>query len=374
MSGRASSGMPRAGSTVVVKVGSSSVSLPGGGVDREAIRSIVDSVASAHKQGVSVCLVSSGAIAAGIPTLGLRRRPDNLVELQVLAAVGQTKLMQAYSEAFGYHGLMVGQVLLTALDFSDRRHYLNARSALQRMLEMGVVPIVNENDTVATDEIRFGDNDRLGALVAQLVSASLYLVLTDTEGLYTTDPRLDESATLLEEVRAFDAEMIRYAGGPGTEVGSGGMLSKLLATRIAAWSGIPSIIAYARTEDVVMRAVRGERLGTEVKAHTPGLPARKAWIAFGAFPAGKIEVDEGALRALKEKGASLLPVGVRKVEGDFEAGDAVEVCFGGQVVAKGISRISAEEVRSRAGKRSAELGGAAEEVIHRDDLVVFPDA
>jgi glutamate 5-kinase len=359
---------------VVVKIGSASISRPDGGLDRDAFEEIVASLDLALRDDAEVCVVSSGAIAAGLPALGLVKRPRQIEDLQVLAAVGQSELMRAYSETFAARGRVVGQVLLTALDFAERRHYLNARNALLRMLELGVIPVINENDTVATDEIRFGDNDRLGALVSQLVGASLYLILTDTEGVYTADPRLDASATLIEEVSALDEEMIRFAGGAGSELGSGGMLSKLLASRIAAWSGIRCVIAHSRTQDVVRRALRGESVGTEIKPHSPPLPSRKAWIAFGTFPCGKIEVDKGAERALKEKGASLLPVGVRKVEGSFEAGDAVEIAAGGEVFAKGIVRMDAASVRQVAGKRTEELAVGVEEIVHRDDLVVFPSS
>ncbi len=361
-------------SRVVVKVGSASIAAPTGGIDSEKLAAVVSSVASAHKAGHEIVLVSSGAIAAGLPRLGLKSRPAAIVDLQVLAAVGQTELMERYSASFAQSGIKIGQVLLTAMDFADRAHYLNARNALERMLELGVIPVVNENDTVATDEIRFGDNDRLGALVAQLVGASLYLILTDTAGVFTADPKLDNAATLLEEVVAFDKEMEKIAGGTGSSLGSGGMLSKLLATRMVAWSGIRAVIAFAHSEDVVRRACEGENVGTEVKPHHPPLSARKAWIAFGAFPEGKIFVDDGAKRALVEKGASLLPVGVRKVDGDFDSGSAVEIADqSGEVFGKGISRAAAHMVRRAAGKRLQDLDGdSIQEVIHRDDMVIFP--
>lgn len=359
---------------VVVKVGSASIAAPEGGIDAERLGGVVRSVASACRSGYRVALVSSGAIAAGLPLLGVEKRPTAIEDLQVLAAVGQPALMQSYSSAFARSGITAGQVLLTAMDFSDRAHYLNARNTLGRMLDLGVVPIVNENDTVATDEIRFGDNDRLGALVAQLLGASLYLMLTDTEGVFTADPKLDRAATLLEEVKAFDEEMEKVAGGAGSLLGSGGMLSKLLATRMVAWTGIRAVISYAHGDDVVRRAAAGENVGTEVGPHHPPLPARKAWIAFGAFPAGKVLVDGGAKRALVEKGASLLPVGVRKVDGDFDYGSAVEIADeSGEVFGKGITRVSASEARLVAGKRSSEFGGSeVQEIVHRDDMVIFP--
>lgn len=359
---------------VVVKVGSAGVAAPGGGIDSEHLEDVASSVASAHKAGYQVVLVSSGAIAAGLPLLGMEERPTTIEDLQVLAAVGQTALMERYCAAFARSGITAGQVLLTATDFSERAHYLNARNALERMLELGIVPVVNENDTVATDEIRFGDNDRLGALVAQLLGASLYLILTDTEGVFTADPKLDRAATLLEEIKAFDKELERMAGGSGSALGSGGMLSKLLATRMVAWTGIRAVIAYAHVEDVVRRAAVGENVGTEVKPHHPPLSARKAWIAFGALPGGKVFVDGGAKQALVEKGASLLPVGVRKVEGDFDVGSAIEIADeSGEVFGKGIARASASETRSVAGKRSTQLDGSpVEEIVHRDDMVIFP--
>ncbi|MER3395795.1 MAG: glutamate 5-kinase [Acidimicrobiia bacterium] len=362
-------------SRVVVKVGSASIAPPEGGIDPELLEGVVKSVSAARRDGTEVILVSSGAIAAGLPLLGMTQRPSGIEDLQVLAAVGQTVLMQSYANAFGKEGFVTGQVLLTSADFSQRSHYLNARNAIERMLELGIVPVVNENDTVATDEIRFGDNDRLGALVAQLVGASLYLILTDTEGVFTSDPKLDREATLLEEVKAFDEEMEKIAGGTGSMLGSGGMLSKLLATRMVAWTGIRAVIAYAHAPDVVRVALAGQRVGTEVKPHYPPLPARKAWIAFGAFPEGKIVVDSGARRALEQKGASLLPVGVRKVEGDFDVGSAVEIADeSGAVFGKGITRLSASQLIEVAGKRTSDLGGSGvAEVVHRDDMVILPN-
>ncbi len=360
-------------SRIVVKVGSASIADPSGGLHRSRLEKVVASVVSAHRQGHEVAVVSSGAIAAGLPILGFGRRPSAIEDLQVLAAVGQSALIQGYAAIFGESGIRCGQVLLTALDFAEREHYLNARRALDRMFDLGVVPIVNENDTVATDEIRFGDNDRLGALVAQLAGASLYLILTDTEGVFTADPKLDESATLLEEVTAFDAELQAAAGGAGSPVGSGGMLSKLAAAKMASWCGIRVVISHAHSEDVVVRALAGERVGTEIKPHMPPLTARKAWIAFGASPQGKLFVDEGARRALVEKGASLLAVGVRKVDGEFDVGSAVEIADeAGRIFAKGIAKLPADRARSVAGKRSFELGHDPGEVVHRDDMVVLP--
>ena len=273
-------------------------------------------------------MVTSGAIGAGLPALGLGgdKRPRDAVTLQALSAVGQSRLMGVYDDELGRHDLVVGQVLLAPLDFVERRQYLQARGTLLRLLELGVVPVVNENDAIADDEIRFGDNDRIAALVAHLIDADLLVLLTDTPGLLSADPRLDPSASLIEEIVEIDKSMEAVAGGPGTVGGSGGMASKVAAAKIAAWSGVRTVIAAAERPDVLTGAVAGTPgMGTVVQPHDRDLPARKLWIAFAVGSAGTVVVDPGARRALERGGVSLLPAGVERVEGDFDADDAVEI-------------------------------------------------
>ena len=362
------------GRTVVVKLGSSSVTGPGGDLDPAAVDGLCAEVAELQGAGHSIVLVSSGAIAAGWAVIGEGPRPADLATLQAVSAVGQHRLMRLYDDALGTRGLHVGQVLLAPLDFAHRQQYLHARQTLSRLLELGVVPVVNENDATSDDEIRFGDNDRLAALVAHLVAADLLLLLTDTPGLLTADPRTDEQASLIEEVEEVDHELEAVAGGAGSEVGSGGMASKLAAARIAAWSGVATVIAHAGRPGVLGAALRGEAgVGTVFRARGRRLPARKLWIAFALAPAGVLHVDEGARRALVEAEASLLPAGIVRVEGRFGAEDAVEVVGpDGVVFAKGLVRHSSAVLASLAGRRTTELPeGAEHEAVHRDDLVVL---
>jgi glutamate 5-kinase len=286
--------------------------------------------------------------------------------------VGQPRLMERLGATLGRHGLVAGQVLLTPHDFGQRSQYLHARDTLARLLDLGVVPVVNENDTVADDEIRYGDNDRLAALVSHLVTADVLALLTDTPGLFTADPRLDDRASLIEEIVEVDAALEAVAGGAGTERGSGGMASKLAAAKIAAWSGVRVVIAGADVPGVVRRAIAGEPVGTSVAPRPERLPSRKLWIAFARPAAGRVVVDAGARQALVVNGCSLLPAGVVSVEGNFEADDAVEVIAEGVAFAKGLVRCSSETLAATAGKRTAGLpDGASPEVIHRDDLVVL---
>jgi glutamate 5-kinase len=319
-------------------------------------------------------VVTSGAIAAGLPALGLSgARPVDVATLQAVSAVGQSRLMAAYDAALANHGLVTGQVLLAPLDFMHRSQYLHARDTLLRLLDLGVVPVVNENDAVADDEIRYGDNDHLAALVAHLIYADLLVLLTDTTGLFSADPRLDADASLIEEIVEFDHELERMAGGRGTVRGSGGMASKLQAAKMASWSGIRTVIAAANRVAVLPAAVAGEPgVGTVVRPKDRRLGARKLWIAFATPYEGVLQVDDGARRALLERGTSLLPVGVVGVSGEFEAGDAVEIAdAAGTVFAKGLVRVSATDLRAAAGRRTGELpDGAAHEVVHRDDLVL----
>lgn len=361
---------------VVAKIGSSSVTTDGGGVDEAAIATFCAGVATLRAQGHTVVVVSSGAIAAGLTALGLGgdQRPDDAVTLQALASVGQSRLMATYERCLAAHDLVAGQVLLTPLDFGMREQYLQARSTLTRLVELGVVPVVNENDATADDEIRFGDNDRLAALVAHLVSADTLVLLTDTAGLFTADPRLDAEATLIEAVSATDHDLDAQVGGAGTARGSGGMASKLAAARIASFSGIRAVIARASRPDVLTDAVAGVAgTGTFVAPRDQTLSARKLWIAFARPRRGSLAIDAGAVRALVSGRHSLLPAGVTDVEGNFAAGDAVEILGpDGVVVAKGLVRVDVAIARASSGHRTAELDGdAAGVLVHRDDLVVL---
>jgi glutamate 5-kinase len=363
---------------VVAKIGTSSITDRAGQIDAAAVARFCDGVAALRAAGHQVVVVTSGAISAGLPALGWdTHRPKDAVTLQAVAAVGQARLVQVYEEALARHGLICGQVLLVPLDFMVRPQYLQARGTLVRLLELGVVPVVNENDATADDEIRFGDNDRLAALVAHLVGAETLVLLTDQAGLYTADPRLDARASLIEEIVAIDAELQAEVGGAGTVRGSGGMASKLAAARIAAWSGVQAVIASAARPDVLVDAVAGAAgVGTVVRPLDRRLSARKLWIAFAVGSSGTITVDEGARRALVEGNRSLLPAGVLSSTGDFRADEAVEVLGpDGLAFAKGLVRCSAVELGAVAGRHTSFLPeGAAHEVIHRDDLVVLPDA
>ncbi|HSJ71294.1 MAG TPA: glutamate 5-kinase [Acidimicrobiia bacterium] len=358
------------GGTVVVKVGSSSLTGPTGGIDEASIAGVVSHVVALVAEGYKPLLVTSGAIAAGLPALGRTVRPTDIADLQVAAAVGQSRLMERYAAGFGASGLTVGQVLLTKDVLGNRQQYLNARSALTRMVELGVIPIVNENDTVVVDEVRVGDNDQLAAITSHLVRADMLIILTDTPGLYADDPRLMEDAQLLSAVKHTDEvlDRIRSSAAKGS-LGSGGVATKVAAARMAAFSGIPTVVAQSRVPDVVALAVEGADVGTWVDPRPESLPARKLWIAFGLPSCGVLTVDDGAVLALGKGGRSLLGVGVTDVEGSFERSDAVEVKDDhGALVAKGVVRVGSEELRSGIGQHSSQIGG---EVIHRDDLVVF---
>lgn len=358
---------------VVTKIGTSSITDERGELDDAALLKLASELAAVHRAGHRVVLVSSGAIAAGLPALGLHDRPTDLGTLQAVAAVGQPRLMERYAAIFAQHGVVAAQVLLTPHDFIQRSQYLHARETLGRLLELGVLPVVNENDTIADDEIRYGDNDRLAALVAHLVGADVLVMLTDTPGLFTADPRHDEEASLIEEIVEVDAALEAVAGGAGTVRGSGGMASKLAAAKIAAWSGVRAVIGGASEPGVVLDAVEGRAVGTVVQPRSKRLPSRKLWIAFAQGSAGRIVVDDGARVALVERGRSLLPAGVREVEGEFAREQPVEVVADGRVFAKGLSRYGARELREVAGRRTVDLPeGSPHEVIHRDDLVVLP--
>ncbi|MFI5047839.1 MAG: glutamate 5-kinase [Acidimicrobiia bacterium] len=359
----------------VVKVGTSSITSERGELDGAALGKLCGEIAAARRDHHhEVVLVCSGAIAAGLPALGLVRRPSDLGTLQAIAAVGQPRLMERLGAVLATHGLLAGQVLLTPHDFGVRSQYLHARETLRRLLDLGVVPVVNENDTVADDEIRYGDNDRLAALVSHLVGADVLVLLTDTAGLFTADPRLDEGASLIAEIAEVDAALEAVAGGSGSERGSGGMASKLAAAKIAAWSGVRTVIAAADGDDVVLGAIEGAAVGTVVRPRAVRLASRKLWIAFARTAEGRVVVDDGARRALCADHRSLLAAGVLRVDGSFEVDAAVEIVDAeGSVFAKGLTRYSAAQLRDAAGRRTGDLpDGLPHEVVHRDDLVVLP--
>lgn len=361
---------------IVAKIGTSSITDVHGEIDRHAIEKLCAEAAVLRGAGHSVVVVTSGAVSAGLPALGLSgSRPTDVATLQAISAVGQSRLMRVYDDILAAHGLVGGQVLLAPLDFVHRQQYVHARHTLSRLLELGVVPVINENDAVADDELRFGDNDRLAALVANMVDADLLVLLTDTAGLLSGDPRLVEGASLIEEIVEVDHELEKAAGASGTARGSGGMATKLAAAKIASWSGIRAVIASAARPGVLSSAVAGEQgAGTVVHPHDRRLSARKLWIAFAVASSGTIVVDDGARRALVERHTSLLPAGVVRVEGRFAADDAIEIVdVSGRVFAKGLSRHAAGRVKEWAGRRTADLpDDVPHEVVHRDDLVVLP--
>jgi len=360
---------------VVVKIGTTSVTDVHGAIDPTAVEKLCTEVAALRGAHHRVVVVSSGAISAGLPALGLSgARPTDLATLQAVSAVGQHRLMRVYEDALSRHGLVAGQVLLAPLDFVNRSQYLHARQTLGRLLDLGVVPVVNENDAVADDEIRFGDNDRLAALVAHLISADVLVLLTDTEGMFTADPRIDAEASLIDEIVEVDAALEAAAGSSSDARGSGGMASKLAAARIAAWSGVTAVIAGAARAGILQAAVNGEQgVGTVVRPRDRRLSARKLWIAFAVGSSGRITVDAGARDALIGSGRSLLPAGVVSAIGTFGLDDAVEVVGpDDQVFAKGLARHPVARVQEWAGRRSADLPtDTAPVIIHRDDMVVL---
>lgn len=352
-----------------MKIGTSSLTGDGPEIEPEAIAAVVANVESAWAAGHPTVLVTSGAIAAGLPAMGLGERPGDIPGLQVAAAVGQNHLMAIYTAAFERIGRTVGQVLITRDVLARRDQYLHARAALERMLALGVVPVVNENDTVVVDELRFGDNDRLAAIVSHLIGAGMLVLLTDTPGIYSGDPWMSQTAELLTAVRHTDEVLdhLRVSSGRG-RYGSGGVATKVAAARMAAWSGIPTVIASASEPDVVERAIAGREVGTWVDPRESSLSARKLWIAFGSPAEGRVAVDSGAAQALRDLGRSLLPAGVTDVEGSFAGGAAVEVTHDSRLIAKGLTAMSANEIERVRGEHTSVAGG---EVIHRDDLVVL---
>ncbi|GHT92724.1 glutamate 5-kinase [Betaproteobacteria bacterium] len=361
---------------LVIKVGSALITGNGAGVDHAAIAEWVRQIAQLRLAGRQVALVSSGAIACGMQRLGRDKRPREVHELQACAAVGQMGLAQIYQEAFFIHGVHTAQILLTHDDLADRKRYLNARSTLNALLNLGVVPIINENDTVVTDEIRFGDNDTLGALVANALEADALIILTDQSGLYTADPRKDKTATLVAEAIAGDAKLEAMAGGAGSEVGTGGMITKILAAKRAAKSGAHTVIASGREPDVITRLAAGESVGTLLISKTLPLAAKKQWLADHLQTAGQLYLDDGAVAALTA-GRSLLPVGVLSVIGEFERGSAVGcIAPNGKEIARGLANYGhydAKRIAGHASKDIEKLLGYVDEqsLVHRDNLILL---
>jgi glutamate 5-kinase len=368
--------LPEKTHRLVIKIGSALITGNGAGVDHAAIAGWVRQIAQLRQAGRQVALVSSGAIACGMQRLGWEKRPRALHELQACAAVGQMGLAQIYQEAFFTHGVHTAQILLTHDDLADRKRYLNARSTLNALLELGVVPIINENDTVVTDEIRFGDNDTLGALVANALEADALIILTDQPGLYTADPRKDEAATLIAEATAGDIKLEAMAGGAGSDIGTGGMITKVLAAKRAARSGAHTVIASGREPEVIARLAAGEAIGTLLLSRTEPLAAKKQWLADHLQTAGQLYLDAGAVHALMA-GKSLLPVGVISVIGEFERGAAVGcIAPDGQEIARGLVNYGHFEARRIAGHASKDienlLGYVDEQsLIHRDNLMLL---
>ena len=361
---------------IVVKVGSSLVTNDGRGLDADAVGNWGRQMAVLATQGREVVMVSSGAIAEGMKRLGWSVRPKGIHELQAAAAVGQMGLAQMYESKLREHGMGSAQVLLTHADLADRERYLNARSTLLTLLSHHVIPVINENDTVVNDEIKFGDNDTLGALVANLVDADVLVILTDQRGLYSADPRKDGGARFIDEAQAGAPELERMAGGAGSSIGRGGMITKVLAAKRAASSGTSTVIAYGREPDVLLRLAAGEAIGTALIASTQKLAARKQWMVDHLQLRGAVVVDDGAASKVKDEGKSLLPVGVVEVQGEFHRGDVIAVRnLAGAELARGLANYGSAEARLIARKPSSEferlLGFTGEpEMIHRDNLVL----
>lgn len=362
---------------VVVKVGSALLTNDGRGLDRQMIENLASQICSLVHDGKEVVFVSSGAIAEGVLRLGWSKRPERICELQAAAAVGQMGLVQAYETAFSSYGVKTAQILLTHADLSNRERYLNAREALLELLRLGVVPIINENDTVVTDEIKVGDNDTLGALVTNLIEADVLVILTDQRGLYTADPRKDPTAKFVSEASAGDPALEKMAGGAASTLSKGGMITKILAAKRAARSGSSTVIAYGREENVLPRLAQGEAIGTQLTAVQAPWHARANWLADQLRAQGLVVLDAGAAQALSEKKTSLLPVGIKAVQGDFVRGDVVG-CLApdGTEIARGLVNYDSAQLRLIAGRHcddfAAILGfSGPEEAVHRDNMVML---
>ncbi len=362
---------------IVVKIGSSVITAPEAGLDAAVIGRLAAEVAVIMAENREVIMVSSGAVAAGRKELGLDERRRTIPQKQAAAAVGQSRLMHAYEEAFDRHGRKVAQLLLTRDDLADRQRFLNARATLDTLLDFGIIPIINENDTVAVDEIKFGDNDNLSALVTNLTEAQLLVILSDIDGLYDRDPRTNADARLIPMVRSITREMERGAGGAGSTVGTGGMATKLAAARKVGRTGVPTIIINGRTPGLLAGALSGEEVGTMILAAREVLNRRKHWIAYTLRPRGRIIIDGGAANVLHQHGRSLLPSGIVRVEGEFQRGACIRVCGpDGAEFARGLTDYSNQEIAKILGHKSGEIEKIlgyryGDEIIHRDNLVIL---
>jgi glutamate 5-kinase len=362
---------------IVIKIGSRVLTREDGGLDSGAVARIAADVAALRGEGREVVIVSSGAIAAGRGALGMQDRPRTIPQKQAAAAVGQTRLMRAYEDAFGARGVTAAQLLLTQADLADRTRFLNARATIETLLEYGAVPVINENDTVVVDEIKFGDNDNLSALVTNLADAALLVILTDIDGLYDADPRTNPEAKLVPLVKSITRELERAAGGAGSSVGTGGMATKVAAAKKAAKSGAATLILNGRVEGNVARGLSGDEIGTLFLPSRESLTSRKHWIAYTLKPKGKVVVDDGARKVLSGHGRSLLPSGILSVEGEFDRGSSIRVCGpDGTEFARGLADYSSAELERLVGHKSGEIESIlgykyGDEVIHRDNLVVL---
>ena len=357
---------------IVAKIGTASITDDRGVIDTRAIARLADEVASLRVAGNEVLIVSSGAVAAGVAAIGMDARPSDMRTLQAVSAVGQSRLIESYNIEFARHDLVGAQLLVDPLDFVQRQQYLHLRSTIERLLELGAVPVVNENDAIANDELRYGDNDRIAALIANSVGADVLVLLTDMDGVFTADPRRDSTATLIPLVRADDPLLAISADGGGSGRGSGGMASKLIAAKMASWSGIRSVIARASRPGVLAGSASNELVGTTFEAHERALSARKLWIAFAAEVSGTLTVDDGAHQALANRPNSLLPAGVVSVSGDFVPGQVVEIIGpSGVAFARGITAMSSESAAAVVGKQTVDLPDGTSHMVHRDDLVIL---
>jgi len=362
---------------IVVKIGSSSLTSDEGGLNRDRVGFFAGELASLHRTGRQVLLVSSGAVAAGFRKIGYPARPKQLHEKQAAAAVGQALLMQAYQESFGESGIVAAQILLTRHDFSNRQRIHNALAAMEELLRRGVIPIINENDTVTVEGLKFGDNDNLSALVANLVRAKKLIILTDTDGLYTDDPRRNPEARRIDRVTEINEQIMAIAGGAGSAVGTGGMRSKIEAARVAILGGVQAFVGKASEPGDLLAAVEGRGRGTYFDTDCHNLSMKKQWIGFHSTPSGRIAVDEGAARALVSEGRSLLPAGITGAEGEFHPGDVVEVVGpDGAPIGRGVVNYASWQVQATAGLGTDEVRKRVDvvriEVIHRDEWVSFP--
>lgn len=362
--------------TVVVKIGSSSLTSDEGGLNRDKIGFFAAELAKLRQRGIPVLLVTSGAVAAGFRAMGFEARPKQLHEKQASASVGQALLMQAYHEALAGHGIGVGQILLTRSDFSNRKRITNAQMTIEELLRRGMLPIINENDTVAVDELKFGDNDTLSALVANLLRARRLVIITDTDGLYTEDPRKNAAARRIDRVFEIDEEMYRIAGGSGSMVGTGGMRSKIEAARIAMRGGVPVFVGRVTEPGDLPLAVDGAGKGTYFETSEHNLPMKKQWLGFHSQPQGRVVVDGGAEQALISGGRSLLPAGVKEVQGEFHHGDVIEVVnLSLQTVGRGVTNYDSWQLQAVAGLSTEEVQKRIEvariEVIHRDEWITL---